>query len=298
MKKKLSLLAVGLIMGFTHFIPGVSCGTVGFMSNLYRETAAAIANIREYFSQSMKILLPLILGILAAVFLGLTVGRSFFTAYEAPLRYFFLGATLGCLPLLLQKTVRPKWDIWSLIPFAVGLILAILCYFWTPQVYPIEFNRFDAKTFFLMFGSAAFGSAAMMLPGFNTIDMIHLFHCDMLYQLILTEHEIFLLLPVLFGCAFGFIGTAWLITLAFSKRPQLIYALLTACFLGFLPTLIGSFSQVENKALCLILAAVGAFLSYWSSSHLKLAPEDMLFTSHEEKVKEYHIHELEKGSKD
>ena len=295
MNKKLSLLAVGFMMGLTHFIPGASSATVGVAANIYRETAAAIANIREYFSESIKILLPLCIGTAAAIFLCLTAASHLITAYEGPLRYLFLGAVLGSLPLLVRRFREPALDKWSLIPFACGLLIMLVYYFWTPQIHEITFTRFDAKTFFLLFGSSAFGSAAMLLPGFSSIDMIHLFHADKLYEMIITHHEIFFLLPILCGCIFGFIGTCWVITKTFSQRPQMVYAVLLACFIGSLPSLFGSWSMLQNKPLCLLSAAAGAFLSYWSSSRLNIVPENMKFSGREEQVKEYHIQEYDDG---
>ena len=278
MKNKLSLLAVGFIMGLTHFLPGVSSGTVGLFANLYEETAQALANIREHFSISMKLLLPLVCGTLLALAAGLFAAGNLLEAYGLALRFFFLGAVLGALPALVRRWLTPRFDLLSLALLVVFFALLLICYFWQPQIYTYTSTRFDAKTFFILFGSAAFGSAAILIPGLSTTDVVHLFHADDLYRMLVTDTScLAFILPILCGCALGFIGLAWVITYAYNRRPAFVHAMLLGCLLGSLPTLASGWLAASGKALPLILAAAGAALSWYAAGHLHIAPPDMVF---------------------
>ncbi len=293
MKNKLSLLAIGFIMGLTHFIPGVSSGTVGLFANIYEETARALANIREYFSVSMKLLLPLVCGTLLALAAGLFVAGDLITGYELALRFFFLGAVLGALPALVRRWLTPRFDVLSLALLVIFFALLLICYFWQPQVYAYTYTRFDAKTFFILFGSAAFGSAAILIPGLSTTDMVHLFHADDLYRMLITDTScLAFLLPVLCGCALGFIGFAWVIAYAYNRRPAFVHAMLLGCVLGSLPTLASGWLAASGKALPLILAAIGAALSWYAAGHAHLAPPDMVFPEAVFRRQVYRVREI------
>ena len=282
MKIRISLFLIGLLMGITHFIPGVSCANVGFFSRIYRETAIVVANVREHFRISIRVLFPLLLGMLLMTLVGFFWGGNLPGHIASPLRFFFLGTVLACIPVCAKPFLKPtKSELWCLIPLVIGLALPLVCFFWTPENPPLHFTRFDAKTFFQLFFSAAFGSAAMMLPGLDVSYMIHVFNAEELYRMLFYNHEIFFLFPIICGLMLGFIGVAWLVMTAYEEKPTMIYAGLFGLFIGSLPALFGSWNAIGNIAVALLFAAIGVFAARWAMGNLHIIPSEMIVIENE-----------------
>lgn len=64
--KYLKIIAKGAIIGIGMIIPGVSGGTLAVLLGIYEELITRISNLRKDFKESIKFLLPLLLGMILA----------------------------------------------------------------------------------------------------------------------------------------------------------------------------------------------------------------------------------------
>lgn len=137
MKKPLDyilLYAKGLSMGAVDIIPGISGGTVAFITGIYTDLITALCSIDgEAWSLLKKLrftdfwqkingnfLLTLFAGILTSVLL-IARGMAYLLRYHSiPLWAFFFGLILIAAPLTLRKIT--KWNGATLICFCIGIV--------------------------------------------------------------------------------------------------------------------------------------------------------------------------------
>lgn len=96
----IKLTAIGIVIGITNVIPGVSGGTVAVVFGIYDKLIELISlNIKKVFSL-WKFWLPLAAGIAAGIVLFSKLMRLFFNLYPAAAHWFFIGLIAGCIPFL------------------------------------------------------------------------------------------------------------------------------------------------------------------------------------------------------
>lgn len=96
----IKLTAIGIVIGITNVIPGVSGGTVAVVFGIYDKLIELISlNIKKVFSL-WKFWLPLAAGIAAGIVLFSKLMRLFFNVYPAAAHWFFIGLIAGCIPFL------------------------------------------------------------------------------------------------------------------------------------------------------------------------------------------------------
>lgn len=96
----IKLTLIGIVIGITNVIPGVSGGTVAVVFGIYGKLIELISlNIKKVFSL-WKFWLPLAAGIAAGIVLFSKLMRLFFNLYPAAAHWFFIGLIAGCIPFL------------------------------------------------------------------------------------------------------------------------------------------------------------------------------------------------------
>lgn len=268
MKDNAVKIIIGFFMGLTNFAPGSGIANVALATNTYKGVADTLANIRESTGRCLKYLWPFLMGIVVALAFGLTVGKPIFQYCPSALRLFFLGITVGMLPSLFKTTPKNNVKYWIIYPVVLGLGFALIYGFYEPAAHVATIgNHFDAKSFFLIFGSAAFGAAAIFIPGLGSSGFVYMFHADGLYAMMIDnpQDNITFMIPILCGCALGFIGMAWVIAFLLHEKPILVYAFIYSSIIGSFLVQIGHFDGVTDVTAGLIFALIGAILGFVAS---------------------------------
>ena len=168
-KKWFGIIAKGFAMGTADLVPGVSGGTIAFITGIYEELISTIANlgpisIRDFFKEgivstwkkyNINFLLALFIGIaLAFLILSKTIHHLQET-HPNQLMSFFLGLVLASTPLIWRSVgEKNKRNLgFGLLGVAAAAILTSL-----PTAEAIE------SPIYIAF-SGAIGICAMLLPG-------------------------------------------------------------------------------------------------------------------------------------
>lgn len=101
----------GIVIGIANVIPGVSGGTMAVSMGIYDKLISAVTGLFKHFKQSMKLLIPLGVGMLIGV-----VGFGFLLEYlldnfVLATCLTFVGLILGGLPILwmnLRRNIEKK----------------------------------------------------------------------------------------------------------------------------------------------------------------------------------------------
>ena len=228
----------GMAMGAADVVPGVSGGTIAFISGIYEELITSINNIDFSLISILRkdgikavwhkingnFLLALFLGIFISV-LSLAKFLSWLLENEPILLWsFFFGLVVASI-FFVGKEIS-KWTLGTVLILILGAALA----FFITEL-PVSDNTDSLPYLFL---SGALAICAMILPGISGAFILVLLGS---YKTILDavhERDIKIILTVGVGAIFGLLSFARLLKWMFSHYKNITLALLTGFILGSL----------------------------------------------------------------
>jgi putative membrane protein len=228
----------GMAMGAADVVPGVSGGTIAFISGIYEELITSINNINLSLIGIFKkdgikavwnkingnFLVSLFIGIFISV-LSLAKFLSWLLENEPVLLWsFFFGLVVASI-FFVGKEIK-QWNLGKITILVLG---AALAYFITEL--PVSENT-DSLPYLFMSGALAI--CAMILPGISGAFILVLLGS---YKTILDavhERDLKIVITVALGAIFGLLSFARLLKWMFSHYKNTTLALLTGFILGSL----------------------------------------------------------------
>jgi putative membrane protein len=171
-KKQVSLVLKGFAMGIADIVPGVSGGTIAFITGIYDDLLASISSVdKKFISYLLKFeiknalnhinasfLIPLLIGITFAIISMSKVMHFFMHSYPIYTWSLFFGliaASIRYIGKQIQNRSNPK----NTITTACGAIIAAL----VVSLIPVE----TPTSNIYIFGSGMIAICAMILPGIS-----------------------------------------------------------------------------------------------------------------------------------
>lgn len=237
-KDYIILSAKGIAMGAADVVPGVSGGTIAFITGIYEELLNTINSVnldalKKLKTEGLKGFWQHINGnFIVALFLGIGIsvwrlaGLISYLMSEHPILLwsFFFGLILASVYLVGKKVA--KWDISKIIGLLIGTAVA----FYITLLPPIE----NPDALWYVFVSGAIAICAMILPGISGSFILLLLGS---YQLILSSiKDLKLTIIAVFGagCVVGLLSFSKLLSWMFKKYHDLTIAILTGFLVGSL----------------------------------------------------------------
>ncbi|MEA1785100.1 DUF368 domain-containing protein [Arenibacter sp. GZD96] len=228
----------GIAMGAADVVPGVSGGTIAFISGIYEELITSINNVnlnllttfrkkgfKAFWNQlNGSFLVALFGGVFLSLF-SLATAVSWLLEHQPILLWsFFFGLVVASV-FSVAKAIE-RWHIASII---AGVLGAIIAYYITT----LPPNENSNHLLFLFF-SGALAVCAMILPGISGAFILVLLGS---YKTILDavhERDFKIIITVALGAVFGLLSFAKLLKWMFSNYKNLTLALLTGFIVGSL----------------------------------------------------------------
>jgi len=237
MRNTLLLFAKGMAMGAADVVPGVSGGTIAFISGIYDELLRSIAAVPLALRQLLRgrvgeawqtanatFLLVLFGGVLTSIF-SLAGLITWLLEYQPiPLWSFFFGLILVSAWLVARHI--PRWNWASLLGLAGGAVFA----WWITVAAPVQWGH-DPLSLFL---AGAIAICAMILPGISGSFLLVLMG---LYGFVLDAVRALdfgVLGLFAAGCLCGLLSFARLLTWLLDRARNLTLTFLTGLMLGSL----------------------------------------------------------------
>lgn len=235
-KKYIRLLITGFGMGSADLIPGVSGGTIAFISGIYEELLKSIKIVtgdvlklflKGQFGKGFKLipfqfLVPLALGLFTAVITLASLLSYLLSTYPVFVWAFFFGLVLASVFIVLKRV--GTWYISNKLAFVVSAVVAYILV----GLVPVE----TPNTLPLMFVSGMFAICAMILPGISgSFILLLLGKYQQLLQAV-TERDIVTLLVFMGGAVIGLALFARILTWLFAKHHDISVAILAGFMLG------------------------------------------------------------------
>jgi putative membrane protein len=228
----------GLAMGAADVVPGVSGGTIAFISGIYEELITSINNINLSLFKTLKkngfqafwkqlngnFLVALFTGIFISVF-SLAKGISWLLVNQPILLWsFFFGLVVASI-FFVGKSLE-RWNMVAVVMFVLGAAIA----YYITTLPPAE----NTESLPFLFFSGALAICAMILPGISGAFILVLLGS---YKVILDavhEKDFKIVATVGLGAIFGILSFAKLLKWMFSHYKDLTLAVLTGFILGSL----------------------------------------------------------------
>lgn len=197
-------------MGTADVIPGVSGGTIAFITGIYEELINSLKSIDKKALQSLlkfriadfwkQINGSFLISVLAGIFTSIVSLARLMTfllsSYPIQIWSFFFGLILISSPLILRDI--KKWNIGTAIAFLTGVVVAYMITVLSPTETPTNL------AFIFLCGALAI--CAMILPGISGAFILLLIGKYEYMITALVELNIPIVVVFVAGCFFGLLG--------------------------------------------------------------------------------------------
>ena len=241
MKRALALFLKGAGMGAADAVPGVSGGTIAFVTGIYEELIHTIrrfgpeafpawrqgglAGLADYLN--LRFLIPLVVGLACSLISVAHMVTYLLEAQPLLLDAFFFGL-VAASAFVVSRQVR-GWRWWYILPLVIGLLLA--------QALPDLMPHLAGLGSLLLVVSGAIAISAMLLPGVSGSFLLLTMGLYGTVMEGIKSFDIGLILQFGLGCAFGLFTFSRLLSWLFRHYHELTLQLLIGFIVGSLPTL-------------------------------------------------------------
>ncbi len=271
-------LLCGALIGIAFIIPGFSGSSVAVILGIYEKLLGAVSGVFKRFGESMRILVPVGLGMLLGAAALLFPIRWGMAHVPLPTVSLFAGLALGGLsPLKKQAGEATKPRVFV---FAGALVFAALLAFLPEATRPEGFlYRLDAAGYLLLFLVGLIASCALVVPGISGSMMLLIFGyytplINLLTDLLLYGkdplHSLLVIAVAGGGMAVGFFLISAVMKRLLATHPKGVYFAILGFILGSVfavyapvlrsPPYLGSVWYALSAALMLALG--------WAASRL------------------------------
>ena len=226
----------GFTMGTADLVPGVSGGTIAFLSGIYEELIYSIKFVTgDVLKKALtgkiveaikmvpyKFLVPLAFGLMTAIFTLANALSYLLENYPIFVWSFFFGLVIASTIIVMRRVV--KWDVRDMVSFVIA---AVITYFVVGLV-PVE----TPSTLPVFFLSGVIAIIAMILPGISGSYILLLLGK---YQQVLgavTNRDFLTLAVFTAGCVLGIALFSRVLSWLFAKHHDISIAILAGIMLG------------------------------------------------------------------
>lgn len=258
----LNVILSGLAVGAAMTVPGVSGGSAAMIIGIYDRLVSAISRVFSEPKKSIPVLLKFGAGaVVGMLLIARLISFLLTTPAEVPLRFLFLGAVAGGIPMIFRKA-----EIRKITPGKIALILAgavaVMLLSMLPEgMFSPERDGFSGVL--LQFIGGILLAAALVLPG---ISASHFLYMLGIYDAVMDKLgalELLSLVPMGIGLSLGIFITAKLLEALIQRHQAGTFMVILGFMLASLRELIpGGASGVEivTGSVC---AVIGFFVVYW-----------------------------------
>lgn len=238
MRKYILTFFKGLAMGAADVIPGVSGGTIAFLTGIYSELLNSIKSISlnnlklifkgkfKEFSDAvnLKFLMAVGGGILISIFSLARLMQYLLVHHPIPLWSFFMGL-IGASAIYVLKDIK-KWTVADIISLFAGIAVAA----WICLVSPSQ----TTEAYWFVFISGVIAICAMILPGISGSFILLLMGKYAFIMKAVTDLNIPVLIIFAAGAAIGIISFSHFLTWLLKKYYKPTLCVLAGFMIGSL----------------------------------------------------------------
>ena len=225
-------------MGAADVVPGVSGGTIAFITGIYEELIESLNNInfgalkvllkegvKPFWNHINGTFFVFLFGGIILSLITLAEGVSFLLENEPVLLWsFFFGLIIASV-WLIGKSIK-KWNIGTLLALIVGTAVA----FYISSIQTVA--NVDAEWYIVLSGAIAI--CAMILPGISGSFILVLLGSYKVVIDAIKDRELMIIGLFAAGCVVGLVTFARVLKMLFTNFKEVTIALLTGFMIGSL----------------------------------------------------------------
>lgn len=235
----LGVLLRGFAMGSADVVPGVSGGTIAFITGIYEELLNSIRMVGQpqlwravlglQVAEALRLvnftfMITLLAGIAAAI-VTLAPGIEWLMANQPVLLWsFFLGLVLASVVTVSRKI--PRWTL----PLWLALIVGTIGAFWLVGLVPTQ----TPEAWWFLILSGALAICAMILPGISGSFILVLLSKYQFFINAVNQRDLVSIALAGIGAVVGIVSFSQVLSWLFRRYHDLTVALLTGFMLGSL----------------------------------------------------------------
>lgn len=254
----------GIIMGASDTVPGVSGGTIAVILGIYDRLIAAINGLfTRNWKKQLGFLIPLGIGIVAALLTLSHVISWLLTNYPNQTFFFFMGLIIGVIPYLFhQADVKTnfKGSHYILLIIA-GLLIASLVLFKEPGETAL-LDTTKATVLVGLFFAGILASMAMILPGISGSFILLLIGAYSTIIEAVKELNIVVIGVVGVGVLIGIVVCSRIIRYFLENHHAHTFAIILGMVIGSIVVIFPGFEQEVGMSILSIVAfAIGLIVA-------------------------------------
>lgn len=253
----------GFIIGGSMLIPGVSGGTMAMILKLYRRLITSISSFMKHKKESILFLLQFCIGAGAAwlILSGPMVALN--GAFPKQMACFVVGAIVGGIPVIYRETKVKRFNIWSVVFLAIGLVLVF-------GLATLPRNGFESTgaglaSVLIQFLAGILGALALILPGISFSSMLYMMGVyDFIWGAV-GNRDIVALLPFAIGMVVGVLFLTKFLDIAMTKFPHATYMIILGFVIGSIWDILKEMPGAPVGAeipICILFMALGFLIIY------------------------------------
>ncbi len=277
--KQLEVFLKGLWIGGTMTVPGVSGGTMAILLGIYDRLIGAVSALvpkknketgkfdrASYLKTAKGSIFFLILFLIGAGGGMLLFAKLISALLEQPVagsyvRFFFLGAVAGGIPLIVASAKVKKFSPLLILLPIVGAALVFSLTFLPEEMFSLDAAGGIGALLLKLVGGVIL-AIALVLPGVSASQMLYTLG---IYEDLITcisDFKIVPLIPLGIGTMLGIFLVTKTLDMLMSRYPKQTFLIIFGFILGSLPELFPRDVQ-GNAVLCGLFVAIGFLLAYW-----------------------------------
>ncbi|MBQ9766872.1 MAG: DUF368 domain-containing protein [Lachnospiraceae bacterium] len=280
MIKQLEVFLKGAWIGGTMTVPGVSGGTMAILLGIYDRLIGSVSGLipgkrkdseegkeqSSYWERAKKSFLFLVVFLLGAGLGMLAFAKLISGLLEQPVagsyvRFFFLGAVAGGIPLIFSSAKVKKFSVWLIVLPVIGAALVYALNFLPEEMFSLEAAGGVGSLLLKLVGGVVL-AIALVLPGVSASQMLYTLGIYEELLSCISDFKIVPLIPLGIGTVLGILLVTKTLDTLMTKYPKQTFLIIFGFILGSLPELFPR--NVEgNYLLCGVMTAVGFLLAYW-----------------------------------
>ena len=266
MEKYGKTLIKGFVIGATMTVPGVSGGSMAMVLGIFDRLLKHISEITKYPKESLTFLLWFVAGAGSGAFLlSGTISWLLTTKAEAILRFFFLGAVAGGIPMILKSASVSRIRGRQIICILTGILTALLIALIPEGLFAPGTENTHLNLLFQLAGGFII-AVALVLPGISASQMLYMLGIYESTLKAVSRLEVLALLPLAVGGIIGTYLTARILEQLIKKHREATFLMILGFMLASLPELLPDHLIQQNLLLCGIALAAGFGSIYFLSA--------------------------------
>ena len=278
--------AQGAVIGVAMIIPGVSGGTLAVLMNVYDKLINAISNLRRDFKNSIKFLLPILLGA------GIAVAAMYFPLKYAlkyapfPTVMLFAGLMAGSFPKIVKDGLKQGFKPFNAVSLLIPLAVVIgICFI--PKMGNADLtSSMPWYGYLLLILVGMLASCALVIPGVSGSMLLLIFgYYNAIFDTVSAlktnfGHSLLVLAMFALGIIIGFFSIAKLMKLLLSKFPRgtnwsiigFVIGSIPAIFITYnsnFPDFVYSSLNTAHIAIGAVLCVLGIIGSYALTAYVE-----------------------------